>query len=75
METKPTPASAPDAEGKDNAHESGNVIPFRPRSARAASQANPAGNPEDVSSPGTAGPARIWRNTSVAVATMIIATA
>ena len=56
METKPTPASAPVAEGKDDTHESGNVIPFRPRSPRAASQANPAGNPESVSSPGIPGP-------------------
>ena len=51
METKSTPASAPEAEGKDNAPESGNVIPFRPRSPRAASH-----DAESVSSPGTAGP-------------------
>jgi hypothetical protein len=39
METKPTPAAAPAAEGKESAQESGNVIPFRPRAPRAASEA------------------------------------
>ncbi len=57
METKPTPASAPVAEGKDDTQESGNVIPFRPRSPRAASQsAANQSNAESVSSPAIPGP-------------------
>jgi hypothetical protein len=48
METRPTPASAAVAEGKDDTQESGNVIPFRPRLARAASQS--------VASPSAASP-------------------
>jgi hypothetical protein len=67
METRPTPASAAVAEGKDDTQESGNVIPFRPRLARAASQpvASPSVasqsaaspfNAENVASPDIPGP-------------------
>ena len=51
METKSTPAAAPAAEGKEGAPESGNVIPFRPRASRVASDSHPEGQPS-AASPG-----------------------